>query len=177
MAVSLSNAFITLFDAEVKQAYQGKAQLVGAVRQRRGVEGQTVQFPKVGKGVATARITHTDVTPMNVGFSKVTCTLADWNAAATVPTRHHGHQGGSRHNSHRSAGTCRSSNRGTLGPSATGWAAGAGRDAQGIPRTVSNVCHCRRSVGNQPRRSAQWRPAFPAGDEVAVAVVLVNRRH
>ena len=81
MAVSLSNAFITLFDAEVKQAYQGKAQLVGAVRQRRGVEGQTVQFPKVGKGVATARITHTDVTPMNVGFSKVTCSLADWNAA------------------------------------------------------------------------------------------------
>lgn len=81
MAVSLSNAFVTLFDAEVKQAYQGKAQLVGAVRQRRGVEGSTVKFPKVGKGVATARITHTDVTPMNVGFSNVTCTLGDWNAA------------------------------------------------------------------------------------------------
>lgn len=81
MAVSLSNAFVTLFDAEVKQAYQGKAMLVGAVRQRRGVEGQTVQFPKVGKGVATARITHSDVTPMNVGFNKVTCSLSDWNAA------------------------------------------------------------------------------------------------
>lgn len=80
MAISLSNAFITLFDAEVKQAYQGKAQLVGAVRQRRGVEGSTVKFPKVGKGVATARITQSDVTPMNVGFSTVTCTLQDWNA-------------------------------------------------------------------------------------------------
>jgi hypothetical protein len=81
MAISLSNAFVTLFDAEVKQAYQGVAQLVPAVRQRRGVEGSTVKFPKVGKGIATARIPQSDVTPMNVGFSNVTCTLSDWNAA------------------------------------------------------------------------------------------------
>lgn len=81
MSISLSNAFVTLFDAEVKQAYQGKAMLVGAVRQRRGVEGSTVKFPKVGRGVATPRITQTDVTPLNVGFSNVTCTLSDWNAA------------------------------------------------------------------------------------------------
>jgi len=81
MSVSLSNAFVTLFDAEVKQAYQGKAMLVAAVRQRRGVEGSTVKFPKVGRGVASARVTQTDVTPMNVGFSTVTCTLSDFNAA------------------------------------------------------------------------------------------------
>jgi hypothetical protein len=81
MAISLSNAFVTLFDAEVKQAYQGVAQLVPAVRQRRGVEGSTVKFPKVGKGVATARVPQSDITPMNVGFSTVTCTLSDWNAA------------------------------------------------------------------------------------------------
>lgn len=81
MSVSLSNAFVTLFDAEVKQAYQGKAMLVGAVRQRRGVEGSTVKFPKVGKGVATPRISQADVTPLNVGFSNVTATLQDWNAA------------------------------------------------------------------------------------------------
>lgn len=81
MAVSLSNAFVTLFDAEVKQAYQGVAKLVPAVRQRRGVEGSTVKFPKVGKGIATARVPQSDVTPMNVGFSTVTCTLQDWNAA------------------------------------------------------------------------------------------------
>jgi len=81
MSVSLSNAFVTLFDAEVKQAYQGKAMLVGAVRARRGVEGSTVKFPKVGRGVATARVPQTDVTPLNVGFSQVTLTLSDWNAA------------------------------------------------------------------------------------------------
>jgi len=81
MSIGLSNAFVTLFDAEVKQAYQGKAMLVGAVRQRRGVEGSTVKFPKVGRGVATPRIGQTDVTPLNVGFSNVTLTLEDWIAA------------------------------------------------------------------------------------------------
>jgi hypothetical protein len=81
MSISLSNAFVTLFDAEVKQAYQGMAKLVPAVRQRRGVEGSTVKFPKVGKGVATVRVPQTDVTPLNVGFSSVTLTLADYNAA------------------------------------------------------------------------------------------------
>jgi hypothetical protein len=81
MAIGLSNAFVTLFDAEVKQAYQAKAELVGAVRQRRGVEGSTAKFPKVGKGVATLRIPQTDVTPLNVDFSQVTATMQDWNAA------------------------------------------------------------------------------------------------
>lgn len=81
MSMGLSPAFVTLFDAEVKQAYQGKAMLVGAVRQRRGVEGSTVRFPKVGRGVATPRIGQTDVTPLNVGFSNVTLTMEDWIAA------------------------------------------------------------------------------------------------
>lgn len=81
MAIGLSAAFVTLFDAEVKQAYQGKAALVGATRQRRGVEGSIVKFPKVGKGVATLRVPQTDVTPLNVDFSQVTATMQDWNAA------------------------------------------------------------------------------------------------
>jgi len=81
MAIGLSNAFVTLFDAEVKQAYQAKSQLVGATRMRRGVEGEVVKFPKVGKGSATLRVPQTDVTPLNVSFSQVTATLEDWNAA------------------------------------------------------------------------------------------------
>lgn len=78
---SLSPAFITLFDAEVKQAYQGQAQLVAAVRQRRGVEGSSVKFPRVGKGVATVRVPQSDVTPLNVAFSQATVNLTDFNAA------------------------------------------------------------------------------------------------
>ena len=61
MSIGLSPAYVTLFDAEVKQAYQGKAALVGATRQRRGVEGNTIKFPKVRKGVATLRVPQTDV--------------------------------------------------------------------------------------------------------------------
>lgn len=81
MAINLSNAFVQLFDAEVKQAYQAKAQLVNATRQRRGVEGSSAKFPKVGSGVATVRTPQTDVTPLNVNYSQVTVTMEDWNAA------------------------------------------------------------------------------------------------
>ena len=80
MSIGLSPAYVTLFDAEVKQAYQGKAALVGATRQRRGVEGNLVKFPKVGKGVATLRVPQTDVLPLNTDFSQVTATMQDWKA-------------------------------------------------------------------------------------------------
>lgn len=81
MAQLISNAFVQLFDAEVKQAYQASRQLAGLVRERNNVEGSSVKFPKIGTGSATLRIPQTDVTPMNVSYSQVTCTLQDWNAA------------------------------------------------------------------------------------------------
>ena len=81
MAINISNAFVTLFDAEVKQAYQGSAQLRESVRLRSGQSSNTVKFPKIGKGVATARIPQTDVTPLNVTYSQVTATMSDYNAA------------------------------------------------------------------------------------------------
>jgi hypothetical protein len=81
MAQSITNAFVTLFDAEVKQAYQGESTLLGAVRLRQGVQGNTYKFPKLGKGSATARIPQTDVTPLNVTYSQVTASMQDYNAA------------------------------------------------------------------------------------------------
>jgi hypothetical protein len=81
MAINLSTAFVTLFDAEVKQAYQAEAMLRGAVRVRSGVEGSTYKFPKIGKGVAQVRIPQTDVTPLNVTYGQVTVTLGDFIAA------------------------------------------------------------------------------------------------
>lgn len=81
MAINLSTAFVTLFDAEVKQAYQASAVLRPAVRIRSGVEGSTYKFPKIGKGVAQVRIPQTDVTPLNVTYSQVTATLSDYIAA------------------------------------------------------------------------------------------------
>lgn len=81
MAQAISNAFVQLFDAEVKQAYQAKRQLAGLTRERNNVEGSSVKFPKIGTGSATLRVPQTDVTPMNVSYSNVTATLQDWNAA------------------------------------------------------------------------------------------------
>jgi hypothetical protein len=81
MAINLSTAFVTLFDAEVKQAYQAEAMLRGAVRVRSGVEVRTYKFPKIGKGVAQVRVPQTDVTPLNVTYGQVTVTLGDFIAA------------------------------------------------------------------------------------------------
>ena len=81
MAQSITNAFVTLFDAEVKQAYQAESVLRSAVRLRSGVNGNTYKFPKLGKGSATVRIPQTDVTPLNVTYSQVTATMSDYNAA------------------------------------------------------------------------------------------------
>jgi len=81
MAVSISNAFVTLFDSEVKQAYQGQRLLAGVTRELTGVEGSTVKFPKIGKGSATIRVPQTDVTPLNVSYSQVTATMEDYIAA------------------------------------------------------------------------------------------------
>jgi N4-gp56 family major capsid protein len=81
MAIQVSNAFVTLFDSEVKQAYQGQRKLAGLTRERSGVEGSTVKFPKIGKGTATVRVPQTDVTPLNVSYSQVTATMEDYIAA------------------------------------------------------------------------------------------------
>lgn len=81
MAISISNAFVTLFDAEVKQAYQADAVLRNTVRLRSGVQGATHKFPKIGAGVATVRVPQTDVTPLNVEYTQATVTLSDYIAA------------------------------------------------------------------------------------------------
>jgi hypothetical protein len=81
MAVSISNAFVTLFYTEVKQAYQADAVLRNTVRLRTGVTASTHKFPKIGSGVAQVRVPQTDVTPLNVTYSQATVTLTDYIAA------------------------------------------------------------------------------------------------
>jgi len=81
MAQNVTTAFVTLFDAEVKQAYQAESVLRGTTRMRTGIAGNTVKFPKIGKGVATPRVPQTDVTPLNVTYSQVTATMSDFIAA------------------------------------------------------------------------------------------------
>ncbi len=81
MSTGLSTAFVQLFHQEVKQAYQATAQLQGVCRMRTGVEGNTVNFPTIGKGQAIVRTPQTDVTPLNTSFGTVSCSLTDYVAA------------------------------------------------------------------------------------------------
>ena len=81
MSTNLSPAFVQLFEAEVHQAYQGAAVLRGAARTRTGVTGDTVKFPKVGKGTASVRIPQSDVVPINSSFSQISVSLTDYVAS------------------------------------------------------------------------------------------------
>lgn len=91
MAQNVSTAFVTLFESEVKQAYQGEALLRGTMRTRSNVQGNTVKFPKIGKGVASVRVPQTDVTPLNVTYSQVTLSLTDYIAAEYSDIFHQSH--------------------------------------------------------------------------------------
>ena len=73
---NLSPAFVQLFDSEVHQAYQGNAVLQNVRRMRTGVVGNTVNFPKIGKGQATLRKLGTDVVPLNTAFTSVSVSMS-----------------------------------------------------------------------------------------------------
>lgn len=77
---TISPSFVTIFDSEVKQAYQAARQLAGLVREK-SVTGDTVKFNKLTKGVAAVRTPQTEVTPMNLTYSLVTATMTDYIAS------------------------------------------------------------------------------------------------
>ncbi len=81
MSKSLNNAAQAQFESFVKHAYQAEGgTLRKTVRVKTGVVGSTHRFNKMGKGVATPRVPQSDVIPMGIGHSNVTCSLTDWNA-------------------------------------------------------------------------------------------------
>ena len=80
MALSISNAFITLFTSEVHHAFQGARSLAGLVREKTGVIGSTVKFPRLGTGQATIRVPQSDIVPVNLNYSQRTATMTDYVA-------------------------------------------------------------------------------------------------
>jgi hypothetical protein len=80
MSIFLTAASIQQFDDMVKHAPQGMGMLQPHFRTKTGVVGDAYKFPKMGKGMATARIPQTDVVPMNIAHSRVSAALTDWNA-------------------------------------------------------------------------------------------------
>ena len=77
---TISPAFVTIFDNEVKQAYQASRALGGLVREK-SVEGDTVKFNKLTKGVASVRTPQSDVVPMSLTYSLASASITDYIAA------------------------------------------------------------------------------------------------
>ena len=85
MASSITNAFITQFEAEVHMAYQRMgSKLKNLVRTVNGVNGNTVKFQKVAKGSANTKARHAEVVAMDLAHSNVSATLTDYYAADYV---------------------------------------------------------------------------------------------
>ena len=85
MASSITNAFITQFEAEVHMAYQRMgSKLKNLVRTVNGVSGSTVKFQKVAKGTANTKARHAEVVAMDLAHTAVSATLTDYYAADYV---------------------------------------------------------------------------------------------
>lgn len=86
MSVNLGVASATQvkqFDTEVKQAFQAMTSVLdGSFRPRFGVIGDTYNFRRMTAGIAKKRNTpQSNVTPMDINYSLVPCTLADYDAS------------------------------------------------------------------------------------------------
>lgn len=78
MSDTVATSFITIYDPEVKAAYQRMGSLLrGTVRQRTQIGAERIFFPKLGKGIATDKARHGDVVPMNLAHDRVFADMVD----------------------------------------------------------------------------------------------------
>ena len=85
MSTSIDQAFIRAYEADVHHVFQRQGSyLKPTVRYKDGVVGYSTTFQKVGKGVATTKSRHGQITPMNQTHTAIECTLSDFYAGDWV---------------------------------------------------------------------------------------------
>ena len=85
MAATITQAFITQFEAEVHLAFQRMgSKLKNTVRVINNVVGNTVRFQKVAKGSASTKARHAEVVAMDLTHSYVDATIADYYASEYI---------------------------------------------------------------------------------------------
>lgn len=84
MAITVDQAFINQFGAEVKAAYGLSTQLLGSVRKREGVTGSQTRFQKLGLISAYTKARNADLTVLEPAHTYVDVTLADYYATTLV---------------------------------------------------------------------------------------------
>ena len=85
MSTTIDVSFVKQFEREVHEAYQRRGSLLrGTVRTKNSVRGSSTTFQKVGKGAATTKARHGQITPMNASHEPVECQLEDFYAGDWV---------------------------------------------------------------------------------------------
>ncbi len=85
MSLSIDQAFVKQFEADVHLAYQQiGTKLRATVRSKNGVVGASTTFQKVGKGIASSKSRHGLVPVMNLDHEPVECLLNDFYAGDWV---------------------------------------------------------------------------------------------
>ena len=85
MSVSIDQAFVKQFEADVHLAYQQMGtKLRSTIRSKSGVVGATTTFQKIGKGTASTKSRHGIVPVMNLNHTPVECALQDYYAGDWV---------------------------------------------------------------------------------------------
>lgn len=85
MATQITNSFVRQYETEVHHLFQRQGgYLRAAVRTKDNVVGSSTTFQKIGKGTATTKARHGQITPMNQDHSAIQCSLADFYAGDWV---------------------------------------------------------------------------------------------
>lgn len=85
MSTSVDQSFVKQYEKDVHEAFQRRGSfLLQTIRRKPKVKGHTTTFQRIGKGVATTKARHGQITPMNQSHTPVTCTLEDFYAGDWV---------------------------------------------------------------------------------------------
>lgn len=84
MPTDISVAFIKQFESEVHIAYQQTGTLLRNTVRVKSVKGKDTTFQIIGKGAASTKTRHKQITAMNLEHSNVTVSLADYYAGEWV---------------------------------------------------------------------------------------------
>jgi hypothetical protein len=85
MSITIDQAFVKQFEAEVHEAYQRTgSKLRATVRSKSNVKGASTTFQKVGKGTASTKSRHGKIPVMNLEHTPVECLLVDYYAGDWV---------------------------------------------------------------------------------------------
>lgn len=85
MSTSIDQSFIRDYDALVHEVFQRRGGILrSCVRTKDNVVGTSTTFQKVGKGTASTKARHGQITPMNQTHTAIECTISDFYAGDWV---------------------------------------------------------------------------------------------